>query len=153
MQLRNICLSAAALAVLALGSAHAADLVKGDLKPCLHDGTNVGEVNSCGKIWKLKSGHAHVNSNGELNAEVKGLVLNDTTTGEFNGTPDGVDAVAAAVVCDGKVVAQADPVPLSKAGDAKVSAKLKVPAECKGGAIVLRERYEGKIGGWLAGTK
>jgi hypothetical protein len=151
MKPRILCLGAAALALFALGSAQAADLVKGELKPCLHDGTNVGEVNSCGKIWKLKSGRAHVNSNGELNAEVKGLVLNDATVGEFNGTPDGVDAVAAAVVCDGKVVAQADPVPLSKAGDARVQAKVKVPAECKGGAIVLRaSKREGRACGMPA---
>jgi hypothetical protein len=90
---------------------------------------------------------------GDLEVEVKGLVLNDASTGSSNGTPDGVDGVAAAVLCGGKVVAQTDVVPLSKTGDAKVKAKVAVPSDCANPVIVLRERYEGKIGGWLAATR
>lgn len=136
-------------------SAHAGEALRADLKACLHDGTSIGNVNSCGKVWKLKSGHAVLDSDGTLKVEVKGLVLNDESTGQYNGTPDGVDAVAAAVICSGAsgatVTAQADPVPLSKSGDAKVSVKLDLHG-CNAPVIVLRERYEGKIGGWLAGT-
>jgi hypothetical protein len=44
-------------------------------------------------------------------------------------------------------------VPLSKTGDAKVQAKLSVPSDCANPIIVLRERYEGKVKGWLAATK
>jgi hypothetical protein len=79
-------------------------------------------------------------------------VLNDESTGQFNGTPDGVDAIAAAVVCDGKVAAQTEPALLSKTGDAKIAAKVSVPASCAKPVIAVRERYEGKIGGWLAAT-
>jgi hypothetical protein len=43
-------------------------------------------------------------------------------------------------------------VALSKAGDASVNAKVSVPTECMSPVIVLRERYEGKVGGWLAAT-
>src|SRR5438067_13269343 len=81
----------------------AADLLKADLKPCLHDGTNLGGVNSCGKIWKLKAGQAQLGEDGTLNVQVSGLVLNDESTGKDNGTPDGVDAVAAVAICDGAV--------------------------------------------------
>lgn len=112
----------------------------------------IGDVPSCGKVWKLASGSAELKKNGELEAEVKGLVLNDASTGTANGTPDGVDGVAAAVVCGGKVAAQTDVVPLSKEGDAKVATKVSVPGDCAKPVIVLRERYEGKIGGWLAAT-
>jgi hypothetical protein len=112
----------------------------------------IGEVPSCGKVWKLASGSAELKKNGELEAEVKGLVLDDASTGQFNGTPDGVDGVAAAVVCGGKVAAQTDVVPLSKTGDAKVKAKVSVPDDCTKPVIVLRERYEGKVKGWLAAT-
>lgn len=114
--------------------------------------TAIGDVPSCGKVWKLASGSAELKKGGELEAEVKGLVLDDVSTGQFNGTPDGVDAVAAAVVCGGRVAAQTDAVPLSKAGDAKIKAKVSVPGDCTNPVIVLRERYEGKIGGWLAAT-
>ena len=50
------------------------------------------------------------------------------------------------------VAAQTEVVPLSKKGDAKVDAKVSLPQGCVAPVIVLRERYEGKIGGWLAGT-
>ena len=112
----------------------------------------IGEVPSCGKVWKLASGEAELKKDGALEVEVKGLVLNDTSVGDANGTPDGVDGVAAAVVCSGKVAAQTDVVPLSKTGEAKVSAKVSVPSDCAKPVVVLRERYEGKIGGWLAAT-
>ena len=107
---------------------------------------------SCGKVWKLTSGSAALKKDGELAVAVKGLVLDDASTGKFNGTPDGVDGVAAAVVCSGKVAAQTGVVPLSKTGDANVDAKVSVPSDCTKPVIVLRERYEGKIGGWLAAT-
>ncbi len=125
------------------------------LVACLSNGTAIGGVNSCGKIWKLKSGKAELKK-GKLEVEVKGLVLNDASVGQYNGSPDGVDAVAAAVICHGpsgaSVAAQLDPVPLSKEGNAKASGKVDLPNGCVGPVVVLRERYEGKIGGWLAGT-
>jgi len=126
-------------------------MVKAPLKACPTK-VAIGDVPSCGKVWKLASGSAELKKDGALTVEVKGLVLNDASTGSFNGTPDGVDGVAAAVLCGGKVVAQTDVVPLSKTGDATVSAKVTVPADCTTPVIVLRERYEGKIGGWLAAT-
>ena len=55
----------------------------------------IGDVPSCGKVWKLGSGSAELKKDGSLTAEVKGLVLNDASTGTSNGTPDGVDGVAA----------------------------------------------------------
>ena len=112
----------------------------------------IGDVPSCGKAWKLRSGKAELERDGELEVEVKGLVLNDASTGQANGTPDGVDGVAAGVLCGGKVVAQTDAVPLSKEGDAKIDTRVSVPSDCAKPVIVLRERYEGKIGGWLAAT-
>lgn len=138
------------------GVASADDDFESPMTACLANKTAIGDVGSCGKIWKLKSGEVELSDNGSLEIEVQGLVLNDTTVGEFNGTPDGVDAVAAAVLCHGpnglKVVAQTEPVPLSKTGDAKIKAKVSLPKGCVGPVVVLRERYEGKIGGWLAAT-
>jgi hypothetical protein len=84
-----------------------------------------------------------------------GLVLNDASVGKFNGSPDGVDAVAAAVICGGSnaaVAAQAEPVTLSPKGDAQIEAKLTMPQHCFAPVVMVRERYQGKIGGWLAVT-
>jgi hypothetical protein len=129
---------------------------EGPLVACPANKTAIGDVGSCGKIWKLKSGKAELKADGRLEVEVKGLVLNDTSTGEFNGTPDGVDAVAAAIICSSPtgaaVAAQTEPVPLSKSGDAKIKVKVSLSGGCIAPVIVLRERYEGKIGGWLAST-
>jgi len=137
------------IGLLTAGYCSAAD-ISADLSAC-PTGSKIGEVNSCGKIWKLNAGHAKLHD-GTLDAEVQGLVLNDESTGQFNGTPDGVDAVAAAVICGGKVVAQTEPQMLSKSGDAKIHAKVSVPSDCESPVVALRERYEGKIGGWLAAT-
>lgn len=128
----------------------AGDVVKVQLRAC-PTGTAIGDVNSCGKIWKLGSGDASLDAGGKLKASVKGLVLNDTSVGEFNGTPDGVTHVVGAVLCSGAVAVQTDWVPLAKNGDAKIDAQLKMPASCIDPTILLREVYEGKVGGWLAG--
>jgi hypothetical protein len=128
-------------------------LVNKALSACPSDKTILGGVNACGKVWKLGSGQAEVRKDGTTRVDLKGLVLNDASTGQFNGSPDGVDAVAVALVCDGKVAAQSDPVPLSKEGNATVNAKLSVPSDCKTPMVLVRERYEGKIGGWLAASK
>ena len=140
------------IAVLAGCSAMEKKEFEGKLAACPATNTAIGDVPSCGKAWKLTSGEAELERDGDLEVEVKGLVLNDASTGSSNGTPDGVDGVAAAVLCADKVVAQTSVVPLSKAGNAKVKAKVAVPSDCATPVIVLRERYEGKIGGWLAAT-
>lgn len=144
--------------VILAGSAtavYAADL-KANLVACPANQTAIGDIGSCGKIWKLKSGEAKLSDDGKLQVEVKGLVLDDPTTGEFNGTPDGVDAVAAAVICHGPngaaVAAQTDVTPLAKNGNAKINAKVSLPESCIAPVVVLRERYDGRIGGWLAAT-
>jgi hypothetical protein len=146
-------LVSAVTAALGLGFAavNYATEIAGNLSACPTKAA-IGEVGSCGKVWKIKSGRAQLAADGTLNVEVSGLVLNDESTGQFNGTPDGVDAIAAAVVCDGKVVAQTEPQLLSKTGDAKIHAKVSVPGSCANPVIMVRERYEGKIGGWLAAT-
>jgi hypothetical protein len=132
------------------------DVKKTNLIACRAKGQSIGDVPSCGKAWKIGSGTAELTPEGNLNVDVKGLVLDDASTGDVNGTPDGVDGVAAAVVCHGmsgfKVGAQSDVVPLSKSGDATISAKVSVPADCTKPVIVVRERYEGKVKGWLATT-
>jgi hypothetical protein len=136
------------------GAVQADEVLKAKLKPCVKDGTTFGEVGSCGKVWKLGSGEAKLEADGKIKVEVKGLVLNDTSTGEFNGTPDGVTDVVATLICNGTEVAgMADRVPLSNPkGDAKIETKLSMPANCAKPIVLLREVYEGKVGGWLAGA-
>lgn len=130
-------------------SAHAKDVVKAEFRAC-PTGTAIGDVPSCGKIWKIKSGQGSLDANGSLKISLRGLVLNDTSVGEFNGTPDGVGNVVGAVLCGGMVAAQTEWVALAKNGDANIKAKLKLPASCIAPTLVVREVWEGKVGGWLA---
>ncbi len=92
------------LAVLALGVPHARaeqPVLKAALIACPSDKTIIGGVNACGKIWALRSGEAELSTDGMLRVTLHGLVLNDASVGKFNGSPDGVDAVAAALICGG----------------------------------------------------
>jgi len=92
---------------------------------------------------------------GEIEVEVKGLVLDDPSTGEFNGTADGVTQVVVSLVCGGSkasVVAESERFPLSKNGNADIETKLKMPAQCIAPIVLVREIWDGKVGGWLAAT-
>jgi hypothetical protein len=151
------CVAFAALALTTAVPADAADLVNTKLTACSKVGTSIGDVNSCGKMWKIKSGNAQLGPDGKLTASVTGLVLNDTTVpADVNGTADGVTEVVASLVCGGgggrKAVAETTRVPLSKSGDAKIGTKLIVPKDCATPVLVIREIWEGKVGGWLAAT-
>jgi hypothetical protein len=128
---------------------HAAEV---NLTACPSDKTVIGGVSACGKVWKLGSGDATLSPDGKLVVDLHGLVLNDASVGQFNGTPDGVDAVALAVVCGGTVAAQTEPVALNKTGDAHIATTVTLPKSCTSPTILVRERYEGKIGGWLAAS-
>jgi hypothetical protein len=151
------CAAAAAMFATTTGAARADDDVfEGKLRPCLSDGTSIGGVNSCGKRWKLKSGEVDLDRDGDIEVELKGLVLDDASTGEFNGTADGVTQVVVSLVCGGTgkamVVAESERFPLSKDGMASVETKLKMPAACVAPVILVREIWDGKVGGWLAAT-
>ena len=50
------------------------------------------------------------------------------------------------------VAAQTEPVALSQNGDVRISTRVSVPEACADPIVLVRERYEGKIGGWLAAT-
>jgi hypothetical protein len=96
---------AALLSGLALiGQAAGADnaLLKAPLMACPSDKTVIGGVNACGKIWKIGSGEVALDADGKLIVDIRGLVLNDPSVGKYDGSPDGVDAVAVAVCVGGE---------------------------------------------------
>jgi hypothetical protein len=150
----SILLSSAMLP--AAGTASAADdILEARLRACPSDGTSIGGVNACGKIWKMRSGEVELGRNGDLEVEVRGLVLDDATTGEFNGTADGVTQVVVSLVCGGSkasVVAESERFPLSKDGRADIETRLRLPAQCIAPVVLVREIWDGKVGGWLAAT-
>ena len=50
------------------------------------------------------------------------------------------------------VAAQTKPVALSQNGDVRIDTTVSIPETCADPIVLIRERYEGKIGGWLAAT-
>jgi hypothetical protein len=115
----------------------------------------IGGVMNCGKIWKIKNGSVRLNADGALRVNIKGLVLDDVSTGDSNGTPNGVTGVVAALVCGangGVVVAQTAGVPISVSGRAEIRAHLMLPTQCVAPIVLIREIYLGEVGGWLAST-
>lgn len=156
MRIHNKLILAAVLTLAFAGHAAAVDeILEGKMRACPSDGTSIGGVNSCGKIWKLKSGEVELGRNGGVEVELRGLVLNDATTGEVNGTAGGVTQVVVSLVCGGSkasVVAESDRFPLSKDGRADIETKLRLPTQCIAPIVLVREVWEGKVGGWLAAT-
>lgn len=131
------------------------NLISANMTPCLHDGTVLGGLNSCGKIWTLASGRAKLSSNGKLQIHIKGLVLNDPSTGTSNGTPDGVTDVTGVLICGGSggvVAAQTARVAMPQSGNVWIHARIAVPATCVAPVIAVREVFAGADGGWLAAT-
>lgn len=128
---------------------NAEELIRAKLRAC-PTGTAIGKEGSCGKIWKLESGEARIDSNGRLHMKVVGLVLNDASTGQYNGTADGVTHVVGALLCAGRVAVQTNWSPLSNHGKAQIDVKLDIPQGCIAPTLVVREVWEGKVGGWLA---
>jgi hypothetical protein len=142
---------------LVVSPAYAGGGLKASMAACPQDGTAIGGVNSCGKIWNIKSGEAKLDAGGSLDIKVKGLVLNDPTLpADVNGTADGVKQVVGSVVCSGggsaAVAAETGRFPLSTKGEAHIKAKVSLPKGCVAPVVLVREIWEDKIGGWLAAS-
>ena len=132
------------------GVASADDDFESPMTACLANKTAIGDVGSCGKVWKIESGEASLESNGRLHIKVTGLVLDDASTGKFNGTADGVTHVVGAILCSGKLAVQTEWAALSNHGKAQIDTKVNLPSSCIAPTLVVREVWEGKVGGWLA---
>jgi hypothetical protein len=97
-------------------------------------GLTIGGIPSGGAVWVVRNGNATLTPSGELELEVKGLLLSNGTTGP-------VTQIAASLVCGGSggmVVATTPAVNLSQEGDAELEAKITPPATCFGTIILVR---------------
>jgi|SRR5215831_10007159 len=101
-------------------------------------GLTIGGVPSGGAPWVVRNGKATLTPSGELELEVKGLLI---SAGTAAGTTGPVTQIAASLVCGGSggmVVATTPAVNLSPAGDAEVEAKITPPIPCFGTIILVR---------------
>ena len=88
MSHRGLITSVAAMAVAAVmvtgvAQADGGGLVRSQMVACVHAGTVLGGVNQCGKIWQLAQGDVSLDRSGRLRVAVRGLFLNNVSTGSF----------------------------------------------------------------------
>src|SRR5262249_56692481 len=98
-------------------------------------GLTIGGVPSGGAPWVVREGKVNLTPSGELELEVKGLLLTST------GTTGPVTQITASLVCGGSggmVVATTPAVNLSPEGDAELEAKITPPVPCFGTIILVR---------------
>ena len=74
-QIRMIAKSVVALVVLGFAHGVLAEEFEAPLVACLSNGTAIGGVNSCGKIWKLRSGKAELKAGGSVQRPVKNVSM------------------------------------------------------------------------------
>jgi hypothetical protein len=95
-------------------------------------GVTIAGVASGGAPWVTRHALAILTDGGRLRVDVRGLILPST------GNTGPVTEVSASVVCADVVAATSSAVPLSKEGNAEISAKLHVPSPCLGAIILVR---------------
>lgn len=100
-----------------------------------------------GLPWRLERGETRLFSDGRLQVQVVGLVLDAGSKAGTNPIPEG----RALVSCGGAVVAMSSIVPYSAAGDATVNQRVDLPSHC----IAPTVFFAGIVGGnplWFAST-
>jgi hypothetical protein len=109
-------------------------VLRTSLAPSLPADPALFGVTAGGLPWVLRSGHADLRRDGRLNVVIRGLVI---PSGSFTGTPGPVMSVSAGLYCNGSSAATSPDVPLSRAGDATIEARLALPSKCLASALLI----------------
>ena len=117
----------------------------------------VAGISSGAGPWSVREGHAGVDlENGQVNFEVRGLVLNGSNS---SGTPGTITTVTGTVVCNpgasDQVVRDTAEVRLSQQGDAHFRGEVYgIPARCANPLFLVRVGpsfpVAGAVGKWIA---
>jgi hypothetical protein len=86
-----------------------------------------------GVPWQLDSGQVRLRQDGRLRLRVRGLVI------PGNGTTGPVSTISASLFCgaDTMPTAQTPAVPLSSGGDARIDARVNLPAKCLAPVVLV----------------
>jgi hypothetical protein len=88
--------------------------------------------------WAIDRGEVRIESDGQLRAEVEGLLIVDTGT-NLDGTTGPVTGVRASLTCHGtNVTATTSVVPLSSDGNAQIEQTISLPRSCVGPIVLIR---------------
>jgi hypothetical protein len=103
-----------------------------------------------GLPWVLDSGQARLRHDGRLSVSVRGLVLPGPPG---NGTPGPVTTVSASLYCGSDTTpatATTASVPLSSAGNARINARVTLPAKCLAPVVLVHPN--GGAAAYIAAT-
>jgi hypothetical protein len=119
------------------GERHDALLLRSALAPSVPTDPAIHGVTPGAAPWVLRRGDVSLRRDGRLDLRVRGLVI---PTAPANGTPGPVSTVTAAVFCgnDPTAAAVSPAAPISRAGDARIRAKLTLPAKCLGAVVLVQ---------------
>jgi hypothetical protein len=100
--------------------------------PALHG------VAAGGAPWVLRAGEVRLRDDGRLRLRVRGLVI---PTAPGNGTPGPVTTITASLYCGADTtmdaVGTSGSVPISRRGDARLSARFTLPAKCLAPVVLV----------------
>jgi hypothetical protein len=131
----------AATAITALGdrgggNGHGKTLLRTTVAPSVPGDPALHGSAPGGAPWVLDQGEARLRRGGRLDVRLAGLVI---PTAPANGTPGPVATVSASLFC-GADTTPADTtvtVPISRAGDARISDRLTLPSKCLGPVVLV----------------
>jgi hypothetical protein len=110
-------------------------LVRSGLAPSVPTDPAFHGISAAGAPWVLRSSSVRLKESGELDVRIHGLVLTAT------GTAGPVTTVSASLLCgaDAQVgpTATTGTFPLSQRGDARIEARLALPATCLAPIFVI----------------
>jgi hypothetical protein len=95
-----------------------------------------------GAPWVLRRGEARLRRDGRLAVRVRGLVI---PVAPGNGTPGPVTTVNASLYCgnDTTAVGTTPSVPISRAGDARMTGQFTLPAKCLAPVVLVHPNANG----------
>ena len=116
------------------GHHHGHDLIRMHLTPSLPTDDPIVGVNPGGLPWIIDRGEVRIRANGRTDVRIEGLQIP-----RADGTADNpVGMIDAVVYCDGEMVADSGPMPLSvPAGDARFRVQLDVPGTCVAATVLI----------------
>jgi hypothetical protein len=111
-------------------------LAEMSLAPSVPNDPMIHGVTPGGAPWVLRSGEVKLRHDGRLSVRMRGLVI---PTAPSNGTPGPVTTVSASLYCGDDTTAEGTTPasPISRAGDARVSGKIDLPAKCLAPVVLV----------------
>jgi hypothetical protein len=155
---RSLVLAAAAAATLVPASSAVAhddhhsshrahDLLRAPIAGSLTTDPTIFGVAPGGAPWVIDRGNARVRTDGRIDVRVEGLII---PRGD-NTNP--VPQLSASLACNGMVVGTTRTVPFSKAGNARIHDKIRVPRRCIAPVVMLNPNGNAAVYIGITGTE